>query len=333
MPGDRRASVIEHDLLAWPALHVRMALMDDRAGPSLAAAQNRRGLVLYVAARPVDRAPRGLGRTPGRLPGRRPGRDRRPPRDPRGRRLLRLRRGPALGRRRRAPPWRARHDAARACRVSATLSPPRDDDAVATELAAPVRPAIRAATGATILPVAVARAIAFVALAAWGALHWMSMLEPAEPGRGWTRDRRRRARGRSRCSAPGGSRAARATLAAVAAIVPLTALMLLAGRIADELLLPGGWSELAGGISRGISDLPGVRVPYRGLDDWVRTVIPLGGSALVAARGAAGVLAARGPSSASRCARAAGADRALRRPGRRARLHGSSSSAARCSRC
>ena len=65
MPGDRRASVIEHDLLAWPALHVRLALLDDHTGPSLAAAQNRRGLVIYVAARPVDRAPRGLGRTPG----------------------------------------------------------------------------------------------------------------------------------------------------------------------------------------------------------------------------------------------------------------------------
>jgi MYXO-CTERM domain-containing protein len=35
------------------------------------------------------------------------------------------------------------------------------------------------------------------------------------------------------------------------------------------------------GREKGISDLPGVRVPYRGLDDWVRTVIPLGGSALV----------------------------------------------------
>ena len=87
----------------------------------------------------------------------------------------------------------------------------------------------------------------------------------------------------------------RRTLAAVAAIVPLTALMLLAGRVADELLLPGGWSELAGGISRGISDLPGVRVPYRGLDDWVRTVIPLGGSRARAARRAAGVLAAPRP--------------------------------------
>jgi transglutaminase-like putative cysteine protease len=73
----------------------------------------------------------------------------------------------------------------------------------------------------------------------------------------------------------------RRTVVAVAAIVPLAALMLMAGRVADELVLPGGWSELAGGISRGISDLPGVRVPYRGLDEWVRTVIPLGGSALV----------------------------------------------------
>src|SRR4051812_838333 len=65
MPGDRRAVVIEHDLLAWPGLHVRLGLLDDRARPSRAAAQTRRGLVVYVAARPVDRAPRGLGRTPG----------------------------------------------------------------------------------------------------------------------------------------------------------------------------------------------------------------------------------------------------------------------------
>ncbi|HWK27525.1 MAG TPA: DUF58 domain-containing protein [Solirubrobacter sp.] len=65
LPGDRRAAVVDHDLMTWPSLHVRLALLDDRAGPSLAAAQNRRGLVVYVAARPVDRAPRGLGRTPG----------------------------------------------------------------------------------------------------------------------------------------------------------------------------------------------------------------------------------------------------------------------------
>jgi uncharacterized protein (DUF58 family) len=65
MPGDRRATIIEHDMLAWPTIHVRLALLDEHTGPSLAAAQNRRGLIVYVAARPVDRAPRGLGRTPG----------------------------------------------------------------------------------------------------------------------------------------------------------------------------------------------------------------------------------------------------------------------------
>jgi uncharacterized protein (DUF58 family) len=65
LPGDRRAVTVEPDLLAWPQAHVRLALMDGTAGPALAAAQNRRGLVVFVAARVVDRPPRGLGRTPG----------------------------------------------------------------------------------------------------------------------------------------------------------------------------------------------------------------------------------------------------------------------------
>lgn len=80
LPGDRRAHVIEKDLTAWPAAHVRLALLEETTGPSLAAAQNRRGLVVLVAARPLDRPPRGLGRTPGGCvlvvpdapPGRRP---------------------------------------------------------------------------------------------------------------------------------------------------------------------------------------------------------------------------------------------------------------------
>jgi hypothetical protein len=44
---------------------VRLALLDEHTAPPLAAAQNRRGLVIFVSARPVDRPPRGLGRTPG----------------------------------------------------------------------------------------------------------------------------------------------------------------------------------------------------------------------------------------------------------------------------
>jgi hypothetical protein len=65
-------------MLAWPQAHVRLALLDDTTGPALTAAQNRRGLVVFVSARPVDRPPRGLGRTPGGclivVPGGLPGR-------------------------------------------------------------------------------------------------------------------------------------------------------------------------------------------------------------------------------------------------------------------
>jgi hypothetical protein len=78
LPGDRRAHVIEGDMLAWPSAHVRLAIIDDSHGPALHAAQNRRGLIVYVAARTVDRIPRGLGRTPGGsllvVPGELPGR-------------------------------------------------------------------------------------------------------------------------------------------------------------------------------------------------------------------------------------------------------------------
>ena len=67
LPGDRRATTVEPDLGGWPAAHVRLALLDADAGPALVAAQNRRGLILFVSARRVERPPRGLGRTPGGL--------------------------------------------------------------------------------------------------------------------------------------------------------------------------------------------------------------------------------------------------------------------------
>jgi hypothetical protein len=53
--------------------------------------------------------------------------------------------------------------------------------------------------------------------------------------------------------------------------------------VADELLRPDRWGALASGINRGIAALPGVRVPYRGLDEWIRIVIPVGGTVLATA--------------------------------------------------
>ncbi|HEX6021595.1 MAG TPA: transglutaminaseTgpA domain-containing protein [Solirubrobacter sp.] len=165
--------------------------------------------------------------------------------------------------------------------MSATVAPLTTAPAPARMHAAPAAHE-RGAIGRPLLPAALARALAFTALAAWGTLHWMTLLEPAEPGRGWLivlvgvlAVGAMLAAGRL----PGGWR----VVVATAAIVPLAALMLLAGRVADELLLPSGWEALAEGIGRGIYDLPGVRVPYRGLDEWVRTVLPLGAAALVLA--------------------------------------------------
>jgi uncharacterized protein (DUF58 family) len=67
LPGDRRPTLVGADLAGWPQAHVRLALLDDVGSPALSAAQNRRGLIMFVSARPVERPPRGLGRTPGGL--------------------------------------------------------------------------------------------------------------------------------------------------------------------------------------------------------------------------------------------------------------------------
>jgi protein-glutamine gamma-glutamyltransferase len=141
---------------------------------------------------------------------------------------------------------------------------------------------VRLQTGAPLLPAEVARGASFLALTAFGALHWMVLPSPAQPGRAWLLV------GLGGLAALALLGAARAParlrpLVALGAVVPLAALALLAGGVPAELLRPTRWGELAAGISRGISDLPGVRVPYQGLDEWVRNVIGLGASTLVLA--------------------------------------------------
>ena len=65
LPGDRRATVIEPDLLAWPQAHVRLALLDDRTGP------------VAVGGPEPARADRARLRAPGRAPAARARRARR----------------------------------------------------------------------------------------------------------------------------------------------------------------------------------------------------------------------------------------------------------------
>lgn len=80
LPGDRRPSGLDPTLAGWPALHVRLALLETHAVPSLSDLSSRRGPVLYVAARVLTRAPRALAHAPGSarllvVPGTLPGRE------------------------------------------------------------------------------------------------------------------------------------------------------------------------------------------------------------------------------------------------------------------
>jgi transglutaminase-like putative cysteine protease len=141
----------------------------------------------------------------------------------------------------------------------------------------------RALTSDPTLSVPVARGLAFVGLAGFGVLHWMVLLDPAAP------DRALYALGAAGVAIVGLLGVARIRefrlRQAAAAGVSLVALALamVGGGVADELLRPDHWGALAAGIERGVAALPGVRVPYRGLDEWIRVVIPLGGTVLVTA--------------------------------------------------
>ncbi|MCW2954700.1 MAG: hypothetical protein JWQ48_3870 [Conexibacter sp.] len=84
LPGERRATTIGEDLAAWPAAHVRLALVEGGPGtpaPAMGATGVRRGPLLYVAARTIEALPvstRTVARgsstlvVPGELSGREP---------------------------------------------------------------------------------------------------------------------------------------------------------------------------------------------------------------------------------------------------------------------
>jgi protein-glutamine gamma-glutamyltransferase len=148
-------------------------------------------------------------------------------------------------------------------------------------LAAPRTPPVvrEAAAGGPLLPLWFARGSVLLAFGAFAGLHWAALLEPAAPGRAWE------AVGLATLVVLALLGAARLRpalrrLAAAAIALAAVALALLAGGLADEYLRPERWGELLSGASRGVDALPGVRVPYRGIDEWTALALGAGGTLL-----------------------------------------------------
>ena len=136
-----------------------------------------------------------------------------------------------------------------------------------------------AAAGGALLPLWFARGSVLIVFSAFAGLHWAALLEPADSVPAW------RAVGLVALivlalTAAARLRPAPSWIAAAAVAVAAAALALLAGGLADEYLRPDHWGSLAAGAGRGIDALPGVRVPYRGFDEWVRLAIGTGGTLL-----------------------------------------------------
>jgi uncharacterized protein (DUF58 family) len=79
LPGDRRPTLLDADGSSWAAVHARLALVESGGPPPAAVGPARRGAVVYVTARVVDRLPSVLATAargarllvvPGVLPGR-----------------------------------------------------------------------------------------------------------------------------------------------------------------------------------------------------------------------------------------------------------------------
>jgi uncharacterized protein (DUF58 family) len=64
LPGDRRPIEVGHDLGAWPAVHVRLALVEEGAAPAGATLGPRGGAVIWVTGADLHATPKALDRLP-----------------------------------------------------------------------------------------------------------------------------------------------------------------------------------------------------------------------------------------------------------------------------
>ena len=269
LPGDRRPIDISHDLGSWPAVHARLALVEEGAAPAggLLGPRRRRG-DLGHRRRPSHHA--AGSRAGARWVALRGGARRASGRAPRvrGGRLHRM------PRRAGAPGHRQSERG-----VSGVLG---RTPAPATAGAPPASTGTARSAAAVTPDSLPMRLIAFAGLAAFGAAHWGLLVKDAPIGRTVL----------VLLVATGGAAALgllprvplpRPALHALAAAIGLAmlGLGLMAAGLPGRLLLPANWSEFADGLDRGLAGMQEVEWPYDGPDTWIRRSILFGVPALL----------------------------------------------------
>jgi transglutaminase-like putative cysteine protease len=147
---------------------------------------------------------------------------------------------------------------------------------------APAAPRPAAAVPASAPRAETLRLVALAPLALFGVLHWAALLEHPRTASVFLMLLLALAGGALLLRvAPDAPRPQRIAVTAAVALVLLVAALLTAG-VPLRFLEPAYWDDLAGGFGQGIGSTPAVRVPYRGVDEWVRIAITAGGTALVA---------------------------------------------------
>jgi hypothetical protein len=126
------------------------------------------------------------------------------------------------------------------------------------------------------------RLAAFAALGFFGALNWAALIRPARSGSMLLALLVALAGAWVLISVPAGAGDRRRRVTAGLVTLALLVLALLTAGVPARLLGPKAWDELVSAMGEGIGSTPGITVPYRGLDDWVRIAILSGGTALLA---------------------------------------------------
>jgi protein-glutamine gamma-glutamyltransferase len=143
-------------------------------------------------------------------------------------------------------------------------------------------PAPGRAPSRTLARPAFVRLGAFAALGMFGALHWGALIEPSHGGAMVLMLLFALLGAGALLAIPAGAPDWKRRAIAGGVALVLLALALLCAGVPLRMLGPRGWDELVDGMIDGIGTTPGITVPYRGLDEWVRTAILSGGTALLA---------------------------------------------------